>query len=59
MSNGTCHQKNKERGTWFQIKCVQDDIVAKEAKGKDATFERELLKSWAKYPGWENEELVE
>ena len=37
----------------YQIKCVMDCIVSLEAKGKDASFERDLLKSWAKYPRWE------
>lgn len=38
----------------FQIQCVKNDIIAKEADGEDASFERGLLKSWSKYPGWES-----
>ncbi len=38
----------------YEIKCVRNNIISKESKGLDATFERELLKSWAKYEGWEN-----
>jgi len=54
MSGGECHQKGRERGSWYEIKCTQDVIRNKEARGEDASFERELLKSWAKYPGWES-----
>ena len=54
MGGGICHQKGKERGAWFEIQCVKNDILSKEAKGEDASFERSLLKSWAKYPGWED-----
>lgn len=37
----------------YQIRCVKKDIVNKEARGEDATYERELLMQWSKYPGWE------
>ncbi len=37
----------------FQIKAVADTIKGKEQRGVDATFERNLLKEWAKYEGWE------
>ena len=45
--------QNKEQGVWFEIKCIADVIKSKEAKGKDASFERGLLASWAKYEGYE------
>ena len=37
----------------FQIQVVADVLKSKEAKGQDASFERELLRSWAKYEGYE------
>lgn len=37
----------------LQIRCIKKDIVNKEARGDDATFERGLLMQWSKYPGWE------
>jgi len=49
---GSSHQKGKERGPWFEIKCIKDIIISKESKGQDATFERSLLKSWSNYPGY-------
>jgi len=52
MGGEVCYQKGKERGPWYEIQCVKEVIVNKEARGEDATFERELLKSWSKYPGW-------
>lgn len=52
--SGSCHAKDKERGAWFEIQCVKETIIAKEKDGKDASFERNLLKSWSKYPGYEN-----
>ena len=51
---GNCHQKGKERGSWYEIKCVKDIIISKEAKNQDASMERNLLKSWANYPGYED-----
>ncbi len=49
-----CHQKGKETGAWYEIKCVQDVIREKEAVGENANFERGLLKSWSKHQGWED-----
>lgn len=45
--------KYKEQGAWFEIECVSNVIKAKEAKGKDATFERNLLLEWSKHKGYE------
>lgn len=53
MGVTVCYKKGREQGAWFEIKCVRETILGKEAKGLDARFERELLKSWSKYPGWE------
>lgn len=54
MGGEICYQKGRERGPWYEIKTVVDIIILKEANGKDATFERKLLKSWAKYQGYES-----
>jgi len=53
MGDKDSHKKGEERGNWYQIKCVKDVVRNKEARGEDASFERELLKSWHNYPGWE------
>jgi len=49
---GTCKTKHKERGAWFEIQCVKNDIIAKEADGEGASFEIDLLRAWAKVEGW-------
>ena len=54
MNGGVCYKKNFEKGAWFQIKCVRDNIISKESRGHDASFERSLLKSWSSYPGYED-----
>ena len=51
---GACYHKGRERGPWYEIKCIRDIIVNKEARGEDTSFERGLLESWSKYPGWED-----
>jgi len=43
----------KKSGAEFQIECVANTIKLKESMGKDASGERELLKAWSKYKGWE------
>lgn len=52
--SGASHTKGKERGIWYEIKCVKETIIAKEKDGEDATFERDLLKAWKKHGGWED-----
>lgn len=54
MGGETCHQKGREKGRWFEIESVKQVIINKEARGEDATFERNLLKEWAKYEGWQD-----
>ena len=54
MGGEISHQKGKERGPWFEIQCVREIIISKEAKGEDTSFERKLLKSWGRYKGWES-----
>uniref|UniRef100_A0A6M3KFM6 Uncharacterized protein n=1 Tax=viral metagenome TaxID=1070528 RepID=A0A6M3KFM6_9ZZZZ len=49
MGGELCYRKSYERGPWYEIQSVKEVIIAKEVKGKDASFERDLLKSWAKY----------
>jgi hypothetical protein len=51
---GNCHKKGFEQGPWYEVKCVKNTIALKEAKGLDTTFERDLLKAWAKYPDYVN-----
>ena len=58
MGDKESHKKSEEKGNWYQIKCVREVIAHKEVRGEDARFERELLKSWAKYHGWEDAEMV-
>lgn len=42
----------------FEIQCVADVIKSKEAKKKDAAFERSLLKHWGNYGGYEGAKQV-
>jgi len=48
MTGGACYAKGKERGVWYEVKVMVDSIKLKESQGKDASFERSLLKSWAR-----------
>jgi len=54
MGGEICKQIDKEKGPWLEIKRVKENIISKEKKGQDAMFERNLLKSWSKYEGWES-----
>lgn len=42
------------KGNKYQVECVKNDIISKESRGEDASYERWLLKSWSKYKGWES-----
>lgn len=53
MGGEVCYQAGKERGPWYEIKCIKENINSKESRNEDASFERGLLESWGKYPGWE------
>jgi len=53
MGGEITYRKGYERGPYYEIKCIQEVIIGKAARGENATFERDLLKSWAEYPGWE------
>ena len=46
-------KSGKEQGAWYEIKVVTDIIKLKEAQGKDASFERGLLRAWSKHKGYE------
>ena len=46
--------KGRQTGAHYEIKTIADIIRAKEKNGHDATYEREILKAWAKYPGYES-----
>ena len=50
---GLCYRKGYEQGAWYEIRCFADNIRSKESRGGDASFERECLKSWANYEGYE------
>jgi len=57
MGGEICKKEGSQRGPHFEIKCVKEVIVNKEARGEDASFERNLLKEWSKYKGWEGANL--
>lgn len=46
--------KGRQTGADYEIKTIANIIRTKEAAGHDATFERELLKAWADYSGYES-----
>ncbi len=50
--SGRDNRKNKQRGIWYELESVKNDIISKESKGEDASYERKLLKSWTEYLGW-------
>jgi len=41
------------KGNAYQVQCVKNNIISKESRGEDASYERSLLKSWGHYKGWE------
>ena len=57
MGDKLSHKKGEEKGNFYQIKCIKDVVRNKEARGEDASFERNLLKHWSKYKGWESASL--
>ena len=42
------------KGNAYQVECIKNDIINKESRGEDASWERWLLKSWGEYKGWES-----
>lgn len=50
MNKMVCYRAGKERGAWYELKCLRAVIEGKEARGESATFERGLYKAWLKTP---------
>ena len=46
---GICKIKGREKGLWFEIQCLQNDIIRKTGRGEDCDFEMKILKSYKKY----------
>jgi len=59
MAGGECRKKGKERGLWYEIKCLEDAIEAKEKSGKDASFEKMLLKEYRKYKAEDYDRMLD
>lgn len=45
---GIDYRPGHEKGIWYELVCIRQTIAGKEAKGKDASFERGLYKAWLK-----------
>lgn len=45
---GICKRKGNERGLWYEIKCLEENIALKKTLGKDVRFEESLLRSYRK-----------
>ena len=58
MGGEVCYQKGRERGPWFEIKCIKEVIRNKKARSEDTSFERRLLENWSKYSGWGNARAI-
>jgi len=50
--SGISNKEESNRKIRFEIQCVADVIKSKEAKKKDAAFERSLLSHWKNYEGY-------
>ena len=59
MYGGECYLKNKERGLWFEIKCLEDTIEAKEKSGQDVSFEKRILKAYKKYKAEDYDRMLD
>lgn len=53
MTIGKKQEAGEYRKNKYEIDAVAKIIKSKEAKGKDASLERGLLKSWKNFKGWE------
>lgn len=51
MGNLATHH-GREMGAWYEIRSVIRTVIQKEAAGKDASFERDLLTAWKKVDGY-------
>jgi len=55
-----CYRKNFERGLWYEIKCIENTIRRKLARGADASFEQDILtgyRHYAKVSGYKSKAL--
>lgn len=50
MGGEVCYRPGFERGPWYELLTIRNLISMKESKGKDASYERGLIKSWLKFP---------
>jgi len=48
MSGGVCHTKNKERGIYFEIQCLQELVDSPTARDEDKKLAKKILKCWSK-----------
>ena len=48
-----CYIKGKEKGAWYDLKTMRDTIALIEARGGDASFEKELIRAWLKIPEYQ------
>ncbi len=45
---GICYKRYAEKGLWFEIQSIIKTIAIKEKQGKDASFEKGILKCYKK-----------
>lgn len=43
-----CYKKGREQGLWYEIKCIEETIKIKKQLGKDASFEKGILRAYKK-----------
>lgn len=49
-TGGICYREGYERGAWFELLCLRENIAAIEAAGGDATEQRSFYRAWLKDP---------
>ena len=59
MAGGACYKKGHERGLWFEIKCLEATIEAKEKNGQDASFEKEILESYRNFSSEDYDRMLD
>ena len=47
--SGICYHRGSEKGLWYEIRCIEQDIASKKKRNVDCRFEKELLKSYKKF----------
>lgn len=45
---GNCFRPGEERGPWFELKCIRENIDCRAAEGDPAEYERRLYLYWIK-----------